>query len=337
MSKKKIVIWSSIISLLVLAVALVLIFGVFKHEHKWSEWQTSKVATCTQDGINIRVCDDCGESQNVPISAIGHTWSEWSITKEAFCTQDGSKERICYCGEKESQTISALGHTFSAWNTTKEATCTVKGSKERSCSCGEKEVWATSALGHNFSAWNITKEATCLVNGSKERTCSCGEKEVQKIVASGHTWKNATCTEAKTCRKCGLTDGSALGHTTQFGICNRCGNNISATMKCSNNLPQSFRSHYSSGRTGSTTQITDVSFEESGSKIIISVKCKFLAEYHSNDAIIAYTITDPNGDIIESWRIDKYQCVSNLVFTETISFTPTMAGEYIITFYDFYY
>ena len=222
MSKKKIIIWSSIISLLVLAVALVLIFGVFKHEHKWSEWQTSKVATCTQDGINIRVCDDCGESQNVPISAIGHTWSEWSITKEAFCTQDGSKERICYCGEKESQTISALGHTFSAWNTTKEATCTVKGSKERSCSCGEKEVWATSALGHNFSAWNTTKEATCLVDGSKERTCFCGEKEVQKILASGHTWKNATCTTPRKCSKCNTVDGEKLGHTCERGYCQRC-------------------------------------------------------------------------------------------------------------------
>ena len=135
MLKKKIAIGGSIIFLLVLTVALVLIFGVFKNEHKWSEWQTSKVATCTQDGINIRVCDDCGESQNVPISAIGHTWSEWDITKEASCTQDGSKERICYCGEKEAQTISALGHTFSAWNTTKDATCTVNGLKERTCFC----------------------------------------------------------------------------------------------------------------------------------------------------------------------------------------------------------
>ena len=268
------------------------------HEHQWSEWQSSKAVTCTQDGINIRVCDDCGESQSIPVSATGHTWSAWNTTKEATCTQDGLKERTCSCGEKETQTISAEGHTFSAWNTTKEATCTV--------------------------------------NGSKERSCACGEKETDTIVAS-HAWRDASCTEAKNCSKCGLTDGSALGHTTQFGTCERCGNKISATMKCSNNLPQNFTSKYSSSSRGSTTQITDVSFKESGSEIIISVKCKFLNEYASNDSYIAYTITDPNGDIIESWRIYKLQCVSNLVFTETISFNPTMAGEYIITFYDFNY
>lgn len=239
---------------------LICVMTSCSHEHQWSEWQSSKVATCTQDGINIRVCDDCGENQSIPVSATGHTWSVWNTTKEATCTQDGLKER----------------------------------------------------------------------------TCSCGEKETETIIAS-HAWKDATCTEAKSCSKCGLTDGSALGHTTQFGNCDRCGNKISATIKCSNKLPQSFTSKYDFGSIGSTTQITDVSFKESGSSIKISVKCKFLNEYATNNAYIAYTITDPNGDIIESWRIWKHQCVSNLVFTETISFTPTMAGEYIITFYDFNY
>ena len=164
------------------------------HEHQWSEWQISKAATCTQDGINIRVCDDCGESQSIPVSALGHNYSEWITTKEVSCTQDGLKERTCFCGEKETQTISASGHTFSTSNTTKEATGTI--------------------------------------NGSKERTCFCGEKETDTIVAS-HAWKAATCTEAKKCRTCGLTDGSALGHTCSIGTCSRCKTTIHPTV----NLP----------------------------------------------------------------------------------------------------
>ena len=43
-----------------------------------------------------------------------------------------------------------------------------------------------------------------------------------------HLWKSATCTEPKTCTKCGATDGVALGHTTNSGICTRCGQNFSA-------------------------------------------------------------------------------------------------------------
>ena len=194
------------------------------HEHQWSEWQVSKAATCTQDGINIRVCDDCGESQSIPVSATGHTWSAWNTTKEATCTTDGLKERACSCGEKETQAISASGHTFSAWNTIKEATCTV--------------------------------------NGSKERSCACGEKETDTIVAS-HAWKDASCTEAKNCSKCGLTDGSALGHTCSIGTCTRCSTEIHPTV----NLPSVPITTWWSG---DGMKITDISysFNSSGDLII---------------------------------------------------------------------
>ena len=115
------------------------------HKHEWSEWQSSKVATCTQDGINIRVCDNCGESQSIPISATGHTWSAWNTTKEASCTQDGLKERTCSCGEKETQTISALGHSW------QNATCT----ESKSCkACGLSEG---EALGHTCDIGTCTR------------------------------------------------------------------------------------------------------------------------------------------------------------------------------------
>ena len=169
--------------LLILILISLFTMSSCNHEHNWSDWQSSKSATCTQDGIDMRFCDDCGESQSMPISATGHVWSDWNTIQAATCTQDGLKERTCVCGEEETKTISAFGHTFGAWNTTQEATCTV--------------------------------------DGTKERTCSCGEKETDTIVAS-HAWKDATCTEAKNCSKCGLTDGAALGHTCSIGECSRC-------------------------------------------------------------------------------------------------------------------
>ena len=171
--------------LLISSLMLVLLCFVTScgHTHQWSEWQSSKEATCTQDGTNIRICDGCGENQSMLIKSTGHTFGEWNTTKEASCTQNGSSERKCACGEKETQTTSALGHTFGTWNTIAEATCTV--------------------------------------NGTMERSCTCGEKETNTIFAS-HNWQNATCTEAKNCSKCGLTDGTALGHTCSIGKCTRC-------------------------------------------------------------------------------------------------------------------
>ena len=242
--------------LLICTFLTVLIFTMTScsHEHQWSEWQPSKAATCTQDGINIRVCDDCGESQSIPVSATGHTWS--------------------------------------AWNTTKEATCTTDGLKERACSCGEKETQAISASGHAFSAWNTTKEATCTVNGSKERSCACGEKETATIVAS-HAWKYATCTEAKNCSKCGLTDGSALGHTCSIGTCGRCSITVYPTV----NLPSTPMTVW--WYNSCSMKITELSYKfDSSGDLIISFSGE--KTYGKDSAFIAfnYKVLDEDGYVL---------------------------------------
>ena len=34
-----------------------------------------------------------------------HEWSEWKTTKEPTCTEKGVEERVCECGEKETQDV----------------------------------------------------------------------------------------------------------------------------------------------------------------------------------------------------------------------------------------
>ena len=46
-----------------------------------------------------------------------------------------------------------------------------------------------------------------------------------------HSWDAATCVTPKTCSKCKQTTGSALGHTTDSGVCSRCGENFSSWEK----------------------------------------------------------------------------------------------------------
>ena len=45
------------------------------------------------------------------------------------------------------------------------------------------------------------------------------------LMACGHEhkWIDATCTSPKTCEECGETEGEPLGHTTEFGECEQCG------------------------------------------------------------------------------------------------------------------
>ena len=137
------------------------------HEHKWCEWQIAKQTTCSQNGINTRVCDDCGESQSITIYATGHNFSEWNITKEATCMEDGSRERSCFCGEKETEIIYARGyHSYGNWNEIQSATCITESIKERVCSCGEKETETVSGFAkHTYEAGVCSvckKEANCI-------------------------------------------------------------------------------------------------------------------------------------------------------------------------------
>ena len=41
-----------------------------------------------------------------------HTYGEWCTVTEASCTEIGMQERICECGEKETQTIPTVAHQF---------------------------------------------------------------------------------------------------------------------------------------------------------------------------------------------------------------------------------
>lgn len=77
------------------------------HTHNYEEWETTKEATCTVDGIKVRYCS-CGQEQTASISALGHTYGEWQTTKQPTTSETGMKERLCACGEKETQTIDKI-------------------------------------------------------------------------------------------------------------------------------------------------------------------------------------------------------------------------------------
>lgn len=58
-----------------------------------------------------------------------HAWSEWTTTRNATCTEAGEEERICACGEKETKSISAAGHA-EVVDPAVQSTCTAEGKTE---------------------------------------------------------------------------------------------------------------------------------------------------------------------------------------------------------------
>lgn len=173
-----------IISIL-LAVLLFYIF--FYHRHDFGEWSLVKEPSCTDEGVETRVCS-CGATENrylakeehIPgewvvdadynektisctvcqtvlkteaLSEHTHNWSKWEIEKEATCTEAGILARTCECGARDENTLAKAEHIFGDWETVKEPECEALGLRERSCNCGETETEDIPALDHAMGEW----------------------------------------------------------------------------------------------------------------------------------------------------------------------------------------
>ena len=186
--------------------------------HSW------KSATCTSK----KTCTTCGVTEG---SALGHSYTS-KVTKQATCTASGTKTFTCSrCTHSYTETIPAIGHSW------KSATCT---SKKTCSTCGITEG---SALGHNYTS-KVTKQATCTASGIKTFTCSrCNHSYTETIPATGHSWKSATCTSKKTCATCGVTEGSALGHSytskvTKQATCTASGTKTFSCSRCTHSYTE---------------------------------------------------------------------------------------------------
>ncbi len=123
------------------------------HTHAFGEWETTKLATCTEAGTRVRKCS-CGESESETLAALGHDEVSHEA-KEPTCTEIGfdayvTCTRCDYTTYKEK---AALGHDEVSISS-KAPTCTDSGFTEgKKCSRCNITLVApnpTEALGHNF-------------------------------------------------------------------------------------------------------------------------------------------------------------------------------------------
>ncbi len=102
--------------------------------HDWMDWVVMKVATCTEDGTEMRFCKhDMNHNETRPITATGHTAAEAVKENEvaATCETAGSYDEVVYCAvcgaeiSREAKTIEALGHD---WQPERTETGAIKAS-----------------------------------------------------------------------------------------------------------------------------------------------------------------------------------------------------------------
>lgn len=78
--------------------------------HAYGEWTVTIAATCTEKGVETRVCaNDASHTETREIAAEGHKYGDWVVIKDATTEEEGLKEKTCsVCKDKISEVIPKL-------------------------------------------------------------------------------------------------------------------------------------------------------------------------------------------------------------------------------------
>lgn len=137
------------------------------------------------------------------------------------------------------------GNTTNSWDNKWNQSSDLTVPADTSCMYTMKSGWWDGDVGtwgacsHSWNSGTVTKQATCAATGVKTYTCNwCAGTKTETIAkTTNHNYAAATCTVAKKCTVCGVTSGSALGHSYSYaknvnptesatgsikGTCSRC-------------------------------------------------------------------------------------------------------------------
>lgn len=147
-----------------------------------------KEATCTDTGIKVFVCDDCGDSYTEEIAATGHAYTDTVIAPT--CTTGGYTQHICSnCGNTyQDNEVESIGHDYDG-EVLKSPTCTEEGLSGLTCvRCGDYYT-QVSPIFHDYRI--STYAPTCAADGFVTGICSiCGSSYSNSIPALGHSWSD---------------------------------------------------------------------------------------------------------------------------------------------------
>ena len=118
-----------------------------KADHTFTDWTTTKEATCTEKGLKYKECSICKYKVEQVIPELGHKYKEaWSYDEHNHWHE---------CEHDNTHKTELEEHTFGEWAVVKAATCEEKGLKEKTCKCGYKISEEVPALKHKYSRFDL--------------------------------------------------------------------------------------------------------------------------------------------------------------------------------------
>jgi len=140
-----------VVALVFIAVS-VFAFSSCKHEHVYGEWSYAMLPTCTEEGVQSRMCLECEETEKRPAAPLGHDEISYE-RKDATCTEKGHRAYVACsrCDYTTYEEILPRGHSRIS-HAQKAPTCTEDGNDAYiTCSeCDFTTYVPIPKLGHDI-------------------------------------------------------------------------------------------------------------------------------------------------------------------------------------------
>ena len=192
------------------------------------------VTRCTE-------CNEILDSEHFTTEAGDHDWGDWETVTAVSCTENGLEKRVCKndASHVDENIIYTTGHLEGTPDEIEKvnATCDIDGyvvTVTKCTVCGEETERVRTVLtapGHDFGDWYENKPATCEEEGEEKRECkNCVHFETKPIEKAEHKYESEvtppSCTDdgytTYTCSVCGDTytddEISNLGHTPDDAV-----------------------------------------------------------------------------------------------------------------------
>ena len=169
--------------------------------HDWGEWKTDHAPTCTDRGVDYRICNRCHVMEQRDVDELGHDPSQ--PVQENYnaptCISEGGYDTVIRCSRCQQilssthTVLNALGHDWGEWQTDHAPTCTDRGVDYRICyRCHVMEQRDVDELGHNPGApvQENYLEPTATTEGGYDTVVYCTRCSAE--LSREHTTRPAT-------------------------------------------------------------------------------------------------------------------------------------------------
>lgn len=150
-----------------------------------------KEATCSEEGVVQKTCENCGYVWTESIPVKEHTYETYSESVDT-CSEKYDMETVkcSVCGTVKSRTMKMYyaSHDYEFKEHKTLPTCTGKGEDVYGCKkCGAEKTESVAALGHGETELRNVRQATCIEDGYTGDLCCkvCGEVVVKGSVIKG--------------------------------------------------------------------------------------------------------------------------------------------------------